>query len=170
VKELKMDTKTHSDLQNQLTAYLVQKKLRKTEERYTILQHICEHPGHFDINSLHSQLEEENFHVSKATLYNTLDLFIEASLIVRHYINPQTVQYELKSIAETHQHLICTRCSDVREIRNQDLYKNIRNLKLRRFTPEFYSLYIFGLCSRCIYQLRMEKNKLEKKGKVSKEK
>jgi len=157
-----MDIKTHSDLQKQLTAYLVKKKLRKTEERYTILQQICEFPGHFDIITLHENLESLNFHVSKATLYNNLDLFIEAGLIVRHFITPQTVQYELRSLAETHQHLICTHCGDVKEIRNQTLKANIGNLKLRRFTPEFSSLYIYGICSRCTYRMRLESKKLEK--------
>ncbi len=157
-----MDIKTHSDLQKQLTAYLIKKKLRKTEERYTILQQICEFPAHFDIISLHENLESLNFHVSKATLYNNLDLFIEAGLIVRHFITPQNVQYELRSIAETHQHLICTYCGDVKEIRDQILKANIGKLKLRRFTPEFSSLYIYGICSRCTYRMRLESQKQEK--------
>lgn len=163
-----MDTKTHSDLQKQLTAYLVQKKLRKSEERYAILQLICEFPGHFEINTLHKELEEQNYHVSKATLYNTLDLFIEAGLIVRHFITTQTVQYELRHIAEMHQHLICTHCGDVKEIKSQILSADIKNLKLRRFTPDFSSLYIYGICSRCTYHQRMEDKKLEKKLKKEK--
>ncbi|MDR2968802.1 MAG: transcriptional repressor [Tannerellaceae bacterium] len=157
-----MDTKTHSDLQEQLTAYIVGKKLRKTEERYTILQQISEYPGHFDIISLHEKLESLNFHVSKATLYNNLNLFIEAGLIVRHFITPQNVQYELRSLAETHQHLICTYCGDVKEIRNQALKTNACNLKLRRFTPEFSSLYIYGTCSRCTYRMNRDRRKREK--------
>lgn len=156
-----MDTTTHSDLQTQLTAYLVRKKLRKSEERYTILQQIGEYPGHFDIASIHEKLESIKFHVSKATLYNTLDLFFEAGLIVRHFITPQNVQYELRSLAETHQHLICTRCGSVREIQNQTLKTNIGNLKLRRFTPEYSSLYIYGICSRCNYRMRLENKKQE---------
>lgn len=157
-----MDTKTHSDLQKQLTAYLVKKKLRKTEERYTILQQISSYSGHFDIISLHEKLESLNYHVSKATLYNTLNLFIEAGLIVRHFITSQTVQYELCSLAETHQHLICSYCGDVKEIRNQTLKANIGNLKLRRFTPEFSCLYIYGMCSRCTFRLQQESKKQKK--------
>lgn len=157
-----METKIYSELKKQFTGYLMDKKLRKTEERYTILKHICSIQGHFDIFTLHEMLETENFHVSRATLYNTLDIFIEAGLIIRHQINPQSVQYELRLYADTHQHLICTQCGEVREIRNQTLKAEMKNLKVRRFTPEFFCLYIYGICSKCTFRLRQEKKNINK--------
>lgn len=153
-----MDEKIYSDLCKKFTCYLEDKKHRKTEERNTIFRHICSFTGHFDVFTLHEQLENENFHVSKATLYNTLDILVEAALIVRHQINPQTVQYELRIFADTHQHLICTRCGHVREIRNQTLKADIKKLKVQRFIPEFYCLYIYGICSKCTFRLRQQKN------------
>lgn len=154
-----METKIYSELKKQFTGYLIEKKLRRTEERYTILKQICTYSNHFDIGTLHEKLEDENFHVSKATLYNTLDIFTEAGLIVRHQINPQCVQYELRMLADTHQHLICTKCGMVREIRNQTLKAEIKNLKITRFTTEFSCLYIYGICSKCTFRLRQEKKK-----------
>ncbi|MDH6314217.1 Fur family ferric uptake transcriptional regulator [Parabacteroides sp. PFB2-10] len=154
-----METKLYSELKQQFTDYLVDKKMRRTEERYTILKHISEIEGHFDMVSLHEQLDTNNFHVSLATLYNNVDHFIQAGLVVRHHISPQIVQYELRIHAETHQHLVCTHCGDVREIRNKTLRADIKNLKLRRFTPEYASLYIYGICSKCTFRIRQEKRK-----------
>lgn len=82
-------------------------KLRKTEERYAILECICSFPGHFDMCLLHQKLEEMNFHVSRATVYNTVDVLVDSGLIVRHQLTAQAVQYELRMLAETHLHLIC---------------------------------------------------------------
>ena len=92
------------------TEYLTEKKLRKTEERYAIFKEICAFPGHFDMCMLSDRLEQDNFHVSKATLYNTLDVLVDAGLVVRHQITVQSVQYELRIYADTHLHLVCTRC------------------------------------------------------------
>lgn len=144
-------------MRRQFTGYLEGKKLRKTPERYTIFEHICAFSGHFDMDMLHTSLEDDNFHVSKATLYNTIDVLMDAGILVRHQILTQTVQYELRFFAETHQHLICSKCGDVREIRNQLLKANMKNIKVTRFTPEFFCLYIYGICSKCKYKMQRAK-------------
>ncbi len=141
-------------MRNLLTGYLAEKKLRRTEERYMIFQNICSFPGHFDVCMLHQQLEDNNYHVSKATLYNTLEILVDAGLIVRHQINTKIVQYELRKLADTHLHLICTKCGAVRELRDSTLKTDVDNLKIARFTPEYCSLYIYGLCSKCKYRMQ----------------
>lgn len=139
-----------------LSQFLAEKKLRRTEERFTILERICAFPGHFDIDMLYHDLEQANFHVSRATIYNTLDVLLEAGLIVRHqWMTKSAVQYELKIHADTHMHLICTRCGVVREIRNSSLNESLGALKIARFTPESYCLYVYGICSKCKYKMRM---------------
>lgn len=153
-----METKVYTEMRNLFTGYLTEKKLRRTEERYTIFKQICAFPGHFDMCMLFDRLEQDNFHVSKATLYNTLELLVDAGLVVRHQLGTQAVQYELRILAETHLHLICTKCGTIRELRNSALKTDLKDVKVARFTPEFYSLYIYGLCSKCKFKLR----KLEK--------
>ncbi|WP_348537105.1 Fur family transcriptional regulator [Parabacteroides sp. PF5-9] len=147
-----MGTKLYTEMREQFTEYLIGKQLRKTEERYTIFERICHFPGHFDITLLYQDLEEQNYHVSKATLYNTIEVLIDAGLIVRHQLTSQSVQYELRRLAETHQHLICTKCGAIREIRNQIFKTFVKNMRVTRFTPEFHCLYIYGVCSKCKYK------------------
>ncbi len=146
-----MDIKQYKELENSFTEYLIQKKLRRTEERYTILRQICQFPGHFDILLLHTELERNNYHVSKSTLYNTLDVLIEAGVIVRHQITSQSFQYELRHLAEHHIHLICSRCGDIREIKNQGLKSDVERLRTNKFVKEYFSLYVYGICSKCRY-------------------
>lgn len=136
------------------TGYLTERKLRKTEERYAILKEICAFPGHFDVCMLSDRFKQDHFHVSKATLYNTLDVLVDAGLVVRHQFSTQPLQYELKIYAETHLHMVCSRCGTIRELRNSALRAEWKNLKITRFTPEYYCFYIYGLCSKCKFQLR----------------
>jgi len=91
-----MEAKVYTEIRALFTEYLTEKKLRKTEERYAIFKEICAFPGHFDVCMLSDRLEQDNFHVSKATLYNTLDVLVDAGLVVRHQITVQSVQYELR--------------------------------------------------------------------------
>ena len=76
-----MEAKVYTEIRALFTEYLTEKKLRKTEERYAIFKEICAFPGHFDMCMLSDRLEQDNFHVSKATLYNTLDVLVDAGLV-----------------------------------------------------------------------------------------
>jgi Fe2+/Zn2+ uptake regulation proteins len=151
-----MENKYYTELKDILTDYLTTLKLRKTDERYAIFEQICLFPSHFDIGTLHERLDQTNFHVSKATLYNTLDILLAAELIVKHQFTAKSIQYELKALAETHSHLICSTCGAVRELRGSSLKKDIKNLKINRFTPMFYTLYIYGICSKCKHKIQKQ--------------
>lgn len=154
-----MENKYYTELKGILTDYLTGLNLRKTDERYAIFEQICLFPSHFDIGILYERLNQTNFRVSKATLYNTLEILLAADLIVKHQFTAKSIQYELKVKAETHSHLICSVCGAVREVRDASLKKDIKNLKISRFTPMFHTLYIYGICSKCKYKIQKKNNK-----------
>ena len=129
-------------MQDLFTRYLAEKKLRKTEERYAILECICSFPGHFDMCLLHQKLEEMNFHVSRDTVYNTVDVLVDSGLIVRHQLTAQAVQYELRMLAETHLHLICMKCGAIRELKDATLKKDVGALKISCFMRFTFMAYV----------------------------
>ncbi len=154
-----MDNKAYKDIETYFTAYLSEKKLRKTEERYTILRQIVHLTGHFDTYTLYAIMEENNYHVSKATLYNTLDILVDAGIVIRHQFNTQSVQYELRTLAESHFHLVCTRCGAIKEIKNSHVRQQVNGMKTNRFSVEFILLYLYGVCGKCRYN---RKKKIKK--------
>lgn len=157
-----MDSKIYKEIRESFTDYLTEKKLRKTEERYTILDEVCAFTGHFDITMLHNRIKETRFHVSKSTIYNTLDVLLDAGIVVSYQVNSKSVHFELKKNAETHFHLFCVKCSSIREIKNIHLKSFLNAMKTPRFTPDFYSLYIYGMCSKCKNKIQKEINKRNK--------
>lgn len=155
------DSKINKETCDAFAAYLAKKKLRKTEERNTILDEICAFPGHFDMDMLQKKLNDTKYHVSKATLYNTLDVLIDAGIVIRHPFDSfKSAQYELRKKAETHMHFICTRCSCVREVKIPPGLTGSINAVKNRFTPDHFSLYIYGTCGRC---RNREQRKAQKK-------
>lgn len=140
-----------------LTEYLQKNGHRKTPERYAILDSIYSIKGHFNIETLLQYMaEKEKFRVSRATLYNTIILLIDAGLVIKHQFG-NTSQYERSYNNETHHHMICTSCGKVSEFEDENLKQAIVQSKLKGFQSTHYSLYIYGLCSKCV--AKRKKNK-----------
>ena len=116
-----METQNVKDTVRQIfTEYLNANGHRKTPERYAILDTIYSIDGHFDIDMLYSQMmNHENFRVSRATLYNTIILLINARLVIKHQFGTSS-QYEKSYNRETHHHQICTQCGKVTEFQIQN--------------------------------------------------
>ncbi len=155
--------KLKQQVRSEFMEYLTLHKHRKTPERFAILDHIYSTRGHFDMDSLYNSMIEVNFRVSRATLYNTIELLLDCGLVVKHQFGANTSKYERAYGNENHDHLICTTCGEVREMTG-DLLTPAQLKKIRKFKVSYYSTYIYGTCSKCVHSKRMEMRRLEKKG------
>ena len=146
-----------------LDNYLEMNNHRKTPERYTILKAIYSINGHFTLEELNERLAKElNFPVSRATLYNTLNLFLELRLVNRHRFQG-TTKYEACYDNDSHCHQICTMCGKVTEVKSPEIIMAVDNMHLKRFRKDGFTLYIYGVCSSC--QTKITKRKKQEKMK-----
>ena len=154
-----MDAKKYTEMQDLFTRYLAEKKLRKTEERYAILEKVFSTDAHFYVDALHEALTLDGMHLSLSTVYSAVQLFLEAGLVRRHQFGNQPAQYERvpQGASESHLHLVCTSCGRVRAVRNPQLMAELGALKYPTFKTEFFALYVYGLCSWCQKRLKREK-------------
>lgn len=148
-----MKENVKATVRNILTSYLEQNSLRKTPERFAILDAVYSISGHFTLEELSDKLnDEERFPVSRATLYNTLKLFLELRLVICHRFQGST-KYEACYDNNSHSHQICTVCGKVTEFKSQKINDAIAALRTRRFRKDGFSLYVYGICSTCQAQL-----------------
>ena len=130
------------------TNYLNQKKHRKTPERFAILKQIFDNEGHFDAESLYNQMQND-YRVSLATVYNTMELLLDCGLIVKHPFAGQTSQFEKTFGNSIHHHLVCTKCGSVKEFSDKKIRTVIQSKIFSSFESSHYSLYLYGLCKKC---------------------
>ncbi|MBU0580786.1 MAG: transcriptional repressor [Candidatus Margulisbacteria bacterium] len=134
---------------DQFNNYLLSKNLRKSPIREKIIIEIFKIHEHFHIQDLLQKLKKYK-DVSRATVFRTIQLLIEASLVRKITNTHGHVHYEHSKGQQLHDHLVCLQCGKEIEINCQILEKEQNKLcKEKKFIPVNHNLQIFGYCQNC---------------------
>ncbi len=130
--------------------YLKKHNLKLTRPRHVILAAVFANHSHFDVDALYDQIHQKYTDVSRATIYRTMPLLIEAGLIKRSLRSQARDHYEHIFGHKHHLHLICNKCGSIIEAESAAVEALLQNLAKRyNFTITECNIGARGLCEKC---------------------
>ena len=140
-----MNTEIKEKVKEIFTKYLEERGQRKTPERYAILDEIYSKKSHFDVDTLYIQMKNRNYQVSRATVYNTLDLLLDCNLVIKHQFGQNVAQFEQAYGYKQHDHLICNACGKVSEFCDPRIQQTSSMVgDLLKYEVKSHSLSLYG--------------------------
>lgn len=136
------------EVESILREHLDRNNLRKTPERFGILRAIYGREGHFDAEQLYLELKRRGSKVSRATVYNTLEILVDCDLVSKRYFGESITKYEKAHGYLQHDHLVCRRCQRILEFCDPRIEK-IKQMveEVYAFRIDAHDLNFYGECA-----------------------
>ena len=139
---------------------------RFTGQQRDMVQFIFRQHHHFDAEQLIDDLKRAGFHVSRATVYRTLNKLVDAGLLRRLELEPRSKEkkrtfYEHDYGYPQHEHMRCEQCGKMIEFQSPAIEATMREVcRQHQFHASGHTFVIRGTCAEC-NRARMTKRRLD---------
>jgi len=128
--------------------FLLKNGNRKTSERFYVIDELYALDEHIDVDNFYLIMKNKDYSISRATIYNTLDLLVECGLAVKHQFGDKSALYEQALTYKHHDHLVCNQCHKIKEFSDpkmDEIKKTIGVALDSKITN--HSLVFYGDCT-----------------------
>ncbi len=139
------DTKAHAEF----TEFLKTDKHRITPERFEVLDFALSNGEHYTADELYLKMKEAKSNISRATVYNSLELLVKCKMLAKRNFGENRTLYESSYNKQNHVHLICKICGEILESDNEQVTELVSKIaKRNKFNNESFQFNIFGKCKK----------------------
>jgi Fe2+ or Zn2+ uptake regulation protein len=126
--------------------YLRQFSIKPSVQRSAVMDFLLKNRIHPTIEEIYLALSPTMPTLSKTTVYNTLDLFVERGAVRALAIDEKNARYDVDISA--HAHLFCRSCGSVSDI--FDLKPTMYEIPVAgKFKIDSVEISYFGKCEKC---------------------
>jgi len=129
--------------------FLKNGKHRITPERFEVLDYVIKSDDHFSADELYLKMKNGKSNVSRATVYNSLELLVKCDMLIKRNFGDNKTFYESSYNKQNHGHLICKTCGDIIEFTNDKISGIVEEIVSQNdFSPDSFQFNIFGQCNK----------------------
>ena len=126
--------------------YLKSHEIKPSYQRMKIFEYLIVNRNHPTVDTIYQALIKEIPTLSKTTVYNTLNLFVENKIVTVIVIEENETRYDAD--VSIHGHFKCQQCGEVYDINIQ--MDDIDISTLDNFQINEHHLYFKGICEKCL--------------------
>jgi Fe2+ or Zn2+ uptake regulation protein len=129
-----------------ISSYLKSHEIRPSYQRVKIFEYLVVNKNHPTIDTIYKSLAPEIPTLSKTTVYNTLNLFVEKKIAIVILVEENETRYDADT--SIHGHFKCEECGNVIDLRIE--MEKIEIPELNKFQINEHHLYFKGVCDKCL--------------------
>ena len=129
----------------EISHFLSEKGIKPSYQRVKILERLLADKSHPTVNDMYADLIDEIPSLSKTTVYNTLNIFVENEIVKSFSIDGNESRYDLNS--HSHGHFICLSCKSIYDFDIDNSEIKVNNLE--GFEMLQSEITIRGICKLC---------------------
>lgn len=138
------------EARSRLRAYLKRTGLRATRQRDAILEAFLLRDAHVSVDELYDQIRSEHPSIGHATVYRSMNLFVDAGIANERRFHEERVRYEPGINVRHHDHLVCLGCGDIQEFEDSTIEQIQTEVAGKRgFQVQYHRLELYGRCAKC---------------------
>ena len=130
--------------------FLSRKELKLTPAREVILKIILKQKKHFEVENIYEIIKKENKSISRATIYRTINLLVQAGFIKKVLPCLEADCYETTYNQPHHLHFVCIKCGKIVEMPSDEIEKIYNNMAQQiDFKITEFTFTAKGICKEC---------------------
>ena len=141
----------HSQEKEQFKVLFRQENIDRFEDRFKILEVFLQTERHITVDELRELLAENGHRFEPEFIRDTLKLMCQFGFARKNRFDTGMVRYEHRHLGQHHDHMICTKCGNILEFKDDQLENlQVHIAAARGFHMLQHKMEIYGICDQCL--------------------